>query len=46
MMYWILFHLMKSSNPFDAPMQQELNMVIYFPFQYFDDVLSYDLESE
>ena len=24
---------------FDAPTQQEVNMVSYFPFQYFDDAL-------
>jgi hypothetical protein len=30
----------------DAPSQQEVNMESYFPFQYFDDALFYDLESE
>jgi hypothetical protein len=30
----------------DAPAQQEVNMVSYFPFQDFDDALFYDLESE
>jgi hypothetical protein len=30
----------------DAPAQQEVNMVSYFPFKYFDDALFYDLESE
>jgi hypothetical protein len=30
----------------DAHAQQEVNMVSYFPFQDFDDVLFYDLESE
>jgi hypothetical protein len=31
---------------FDAPAQQEVNTVSYFPFQGFDDALFYDLESE
>jgi hypothetical protein len=31
---------------FDAPAQQEVNTVSYFPFQDFDDALFYDLESE
>jgi hypothetical protein len=30
----------------DAPSQQEVNTIIYFPFQDFDDALFYDLESE
>jgi hypothetical protein len=30
----------------DAPAQQEVNTVSYFPFQDFDDALFYDLESE
>ena len=30
----------------DAPAQQEVNTVSYFPFQAFDDSLFYDLESE
>jgi hypothetical protein len=30
----------------DAPAQQELNTISYFPFLYFDDALFYDLESE
>jgi hypothetical protein len=30
----------------DSPAQQEVNSINYFPFQYFDDVLFYDLESE
>jgi hypothetical protein len=30
----------------DAPSQQEVNTVSYFPFQDFDDALFYDLESE
>ena len=30
----------------DALAQQEVNTVSYFPFQYFDDALFYDLESE
>jgi hypothetical protein len=30
----------------DAPAQQEVNTVRYFPFQDFDDALFYDLESE
>jgi hypothetical protein len=30
----------------DAPAEQEVNMVSYFPFQDFDDALFYDLESE
>jgi hypothetical protein len=31
---------------FDAPVQQEVNMVIYLSFQGFDGALFYDLESE
>jgi hypothetical protein len=31
---------------FGAPAKQEVSMVSYFPFQDFDDALSYDLESE
>jgi hypothetical protein len=31
---------------FDAPAQEEVNMVSYFPFQDFDDALFYDLEGE
>jgi hypothetical protein len=30
----------------EAPAQEEINMVSYFPFQNFDDSLLYDLESE
>jgi hypothetical protein len=31
---------------FDAPTQEEVNMVSYFPFQDFEDALFCDLESE
>jgi hypothetical protein len=30
----------------EAPAQEEVNMISYFPFQDFDDALFYDLESE
>jgi hypothetical protein len=30
----------------EAPTQEEVNIVSYFPFQDFDDALFYDLESE
>jgi hypothetical protein len=30
----------------EAHAQEEVNTVSYFPFQYFDDALFYDLESE
>jgi hypothetical protein len=29
-----------------SPTKQEVNTIIYFPFQYFDDDLFFDLESE
>ena len=40
----LLFH--EVIQAFDAPAQQEVNMVSYFPFQDFDDALFYDSESE
>jgi hypothetical protein len=44
MMHTLLFK--KVIQILEAPAQDEVNTVIYFPFQDFDDALFYDLESE
>ena len=31
---------------FDAPIQEEVTTVSYYPFKYFEDALFHDLESE
>jgi hypothetical protein len=48
-----LYYKVEASIPFDefiqiieAPAQEEVSTVSYFPFQNFDDSLFYDLESE